>query len=130
REEVAAVLRDDHAGRGLVDAMASAADPLHAARNRRRRLDLDHQIDRAHIDAELEGARGDEGRQTSRLELVLDLESLLARDRAVVRADQLLSRELVQRAGESLGEAARVHEDERRAVRSDDLEGLRLDRGP
>jgi hypothetical protein len=31
----------------------------------------------------------------------------------VVRVDQLLARELVQRARETLGKATRVHEDER-----------------
>ena len=72
REEVAAVLRDDHAGRGLVDAVAGAADALHPARDRRRRLDLDHKVDRAHVDPELEGARGHERGQPPRLEVVLD----------------------------------------------------------
>ena len=33
--------------------MAGAPDPLHAAGNRRRRLNLDDQIDRAHVDAQL-----------------------------------------------------------------------------
>src|SRR5207247_5498983 len=99
-------------------------------RDRRRRLDLDHQIDRAHVDAELERAGGDKGRKAARLEIVFDPKPLLARDRAVVRVDELLARELVERAREALGATARVHEDERRAMRADELEDLGMDRGP
>src|SRR5687767_2900054 len=54
RHQVAAILGEDHAFADLVDAMAGAADALQAARHRRRRFDLDDQIDRAHVDAELE----------------------------------------------------------------------------
>ena len=86
--------------------MAGAPDPLHAARDGRRRLDLDHQIDRAHVDAELERARGDKGGQSARLQVVLDAETLLASDRAVVRVYQLFACELVERACETLGEPA------------------------
>ena len=79
--------------------MTGSPDALHAARDRRRRLDLDHQIDRAHVDAELERARGDEGRQAAGLEVILDAQALLARDRAVMRVDELFAGELVERAG-------------------------------
>ena len=34
--------------------MSSAADPLDSAGDRGRRFDLDHQVDGAHVDAELE----------------------------------------------------------------------------
>ena len=50
------------------------------------RLDLDDEVDRAHVDAELErGGRDDRG-QAALLELLLDEQALLARDRAVVGA--------------------------------------------
>ena len=52
---------------------------------RRRRLDLDHQVDGAHVDAELEAARRDHRGQPARLEVVLDLGALLLAHRAVVR---------------------------------------------
>ena len=68
--------------------MAGAADALQAAGHRRRRLDLNHQIDRAHVDAQLQAGRGDDGAQTSALEVVLDLGALLLADRAVMRAGQ------------------------------------------
>ncbi len=42
--EVAAILGEDDPGARRVDPVAGAADPLHSAGHRRRRLDLDHQI--------------------------------------------------------------------------------------
>ena len=45
-------------------------------------------------------------------------------------ADQLLAGELVQPLGEPLGEPAAVGEDDRRAVRPDQLEQARVDRRP
>src|SRR5205085_7388278 len=111
-------------------AMAGAPDPLHAARDGRRRLDLDHKIDRAHVDAELERTCGDERRKTTRFEIVFDTQPLLARDRAVMRVDELLACELVERSRETLRQPARVHENEGRTMRADELEDLRMDRGP
>ena len=110
--------------------MAGTSDPLHSARDRRRRLDLYDQIDRAHVDAELERAGRDERGETTGLEVILDAEPLLSRDRAMVRVDQLFACELVERAREALCEPPGVHEDKRRAVRADELEDLRVDRGP
>ena len=46
---------------GLADAVARAADALQAARDRLRRLDLHHEVDGAHVDAELERARSRPG---------------------------------------------------------------------
>ena len=66
RDEVAAELREDHAFAHRVDLVAAAADALQAARDRRRRLDLDDEIDRAHVDAELERRGGDERAQARR----------------------------------------------------------------
>ena len=97
-DQVAAVLGDDDAAARLIDGVAGSADPLHAARDRRRRLDLDHEIDRAHVDPELEGGGGDEPADLPGLQLVLDLDPLRPRQRAVMRADQRLARELVDRA--------------------------------
>ena len=42
--------------------VAGSSDALHAAGDRRRRLDLDDEIDGPHVDAELERRRGDERR--------------------------------------------------------------------
>ena len=76
--------------------------------HRARRLDLDHEVDGAHVDAELEAAGGDERPQPAGLELVLDEQPLLAGERPVVGLDQLLARELVEPRREPLGEAAVV----------------------
>ena len=97
--------------------VAGAADALQAARHRRRRFDLDHQIDRAHVDAELERRGGDQRAQVPALEQVFDLGALRPRQRAVMRAHQRLAGQLVERAGQPLGQAAAVDEQQRRAMR-------------
>ena len=65
-DQVAAELRDDHAAAGGADGVAGAADALHAARHRRRRLDLDDEIDGAHVDAELQRGGRDQPAQLAR----------------------------------------------------------------
>ncbi len=129
-EQVGAELREDAALRDLAERVAGAADALQAARDRLRRLDLDHEIDGAHVDAELERRRRDEARDPARLEVFLDHRPLLARERAVVRARDLFLRGFVQAQREPLGEAAVVDEDDRRAVRLDELDERRVHRRP
>ena len=90
---------------GRADLVAGPADPLEAAGDAGRALDLDDEVDRAHVDAELEAGRRDERREPAGLELLLDLEALLAGDAAVVGADELLAGELVEPLGEPLGRA-------------------------
>ena len=46
-----------------VPLVAGAADALQARGDRRRRLDLDDEVDRTHVDAELEAGGGDDTRQ-------------------------------------------------------------------
>ncbi len=103
-EQVGAELREDPALRGLADAVPGAADPLKAACDRLRRLDLKHEVDGAHVDAELERRRGHEARQLARLQHLLDDEPLLARERPVVGArdvGRLLRRRLPARSAAS-----------------------------
>src|SRR5256885_669856 len=85
------------------------------------------------------GARGGRGRERrgreeagdlAALRRLLDLEPLLAGDRAVVRARDLAFGELVQAQGEPLGEPAVVDEDDRGAVLVDEAEQLGVDRRP
>jgi hypothetical protein len=104
--------------------------PLQAAGDRLRALDLDHEVDGAHVDPELERRGGDETRDPPGLQQLLHLHTLLARERAVVGAGQLLFGELVQAERETLGEPAVVDEDDRRAVLADELEDRGVDRGP
>ena len=61
-EEVAAELREEDALRGLADLVAGSPDPLQARCDARRRLDEDDEVDRAHVDAQLERGRRHERR--------------------------------------------------------------------
>ena len=66
-----------------------APDPLDPASDRLRRLDLDHQIDRAHVDSQLQRGGGDEARQLAGLEELLDDLSLLPGQRPVMSPGDL-----------------------------------------
>jgi hypothetical protein len=121
--------------------VAGAPDALEPARHRLRALHLDDQIDRAHVDPELEARRRDEARDAARLQVLLDQDALLARERAVMRARDLLELmgdavfgvrlgELVDPEREPLGEPPVVDEDDRRAVGADEVEQRGVDRGP
>ena len=128
--EIAAKLREDDALAHGAHLMAGASDALHAAGDGRRRLDLDHEVDGAHVDAELERRGGDECLDRPRLEPLFDLEALRSRDRAVVRERDRLLRQLVQRRRHPLREPPVVDEHERRAMRAHELEHPGMDRGP
>ena len=129
-QEIAAIFRKDDPVAHRVHLVRGPADALHAAGNRRRRLDLDHQIDRSHVDSQLQGRRGHQRRQAAGLQVVLDFDALRAGDRAVMCLDQSFSGQLIERRGESLREPARVDEDQRGAVRPDQLQESRMDRRP
>jgi hypothetical protein len=68
-------------------------DPLQPAADRARRLDLDDEIDGTHVDPELEAARRDDAAQHAPLELVLDHDPLLTRERPVVRLHEIDGRD-------------------------------------
>ena len=91
-DQVAPELGEDAALRRLAHLVAGPADALQPAGDRRRRLDLHDEVDGAHVDAQLEAAGGDQGRQLAGLQGVLDLQPLLPGDRAVVGPHQLLRR--------------------------------------
>ena len=129
-EQVAAELREDPALRDRVQLVPGAADALQPACHRLRALDLDDEVDRAHVDAELERRGRDEARDLPRLQELLDDEPLLPRQRPVMRAGELLLGELVDPQREPLGEAAVVDEDDGGAVRTNELEDRRVDRRP
>ena len=129
-QQVAAVLGEDDAARRLADLVAGTAHPLQPAGHRQRRLDLDDEVDRAHVDAQLQRRGGHDGRQPSLLELLLDDEALLAGDGAVVGPGEVLAGQLVEVERDALREPAAVGEDDGAAVRPDELEDARVDRGP
>src|SRR5262249_17158779 len=66
----------------------------------------------------------------TRLQVLLDLRPLLPGERTMVSPRYLLLRELVQPEGEPLGEPAVVDEDDRRAVRANEVDERRVDRRP
>ena len=115
-EQVASVLREDDALARRADLVPGTTDPLQPAGDARRALDLDDEVDGAHVDAELEAGRGDERREASGLEVLLDRQALLAGDAAVMGLDEVLAGELVQPLREPLGEPAAVGEDDRAAL--------------
>ena len=129
-QQVAPVLREDHAATHLVDVVPGPPDALEPAGDRGRRLDLDDQVDRAHVDPQLERRGRHERGQPAVLQRLFDRDPLLAGDRAVVRADQLLAGQLVQALREALGQAPAVDEDQRAPVGPDQLEDARVDRRP
>ncbi len=129
-EQVGAELREDAPLRDGAELVPGAADPLQAARDRLRRLDLDHEVDRAHVDPELEARGGDEARDAAGLQVFLDDHTLLASKRAVVGARDLLLGELVQAQREPLREPPVVDEDDRRAVLLDQAQDLGVHRRP
>ena len=110
--------------------MPRAPDPLQPARHRLRALHLDDQVDGAHVDPELERRGRDETGDLAPLQQLLDLDPLLPRERAVMRAREAALGELVEPEREPLGEPAVVDEDDRRAMRQDELEQRRVDRRP
>ena len=129
-EQVGAELGEDAALRGLADAVAGAADALQAARDGLGRLDLQDEVDRAHVDAELEELVAT--RQGSSPDLSsssTSVRSSRASEPWWARAIVLLG-ELVEAQGQALGAAAVVDEDEGRAVLAHELEQLGVDRGP
>ncbi len=129
-EQVGAELREEAALGHGAQLVARTADALQAAGDRLRRLDLDDEVNGAHVDAELERRRRDQARDLPRLEQLLDLGALLARQRSVVRAGNLLLRELVQPEREPLRETPVVDEHDGRAVLAHEPEQLGVDGRP
>ncbi len=129
-EQVGAELREDTAARHRLERVPGTPHPLEPTRDRLRRLDLDHEVDGAHVDPELERRRRDEAGDLAALQQLLDLQPLLARERPVVGARELFLGQLVEPERQPLGEPAVVDEDDRRPVLLDELEDLGVDRRP
>ena len=152
-DEIGAVLGEQLAPARRADLVAGPADALEAGGDRAGRLDLHDEVDRAHVDAELEARRAHE--RLSRPDLSSSsIWSRRSRDsdpwwaftsstlgrrrtRSPCRADAVVgvrsrprARELVEAGGEPLGQAAGVDEDQRRPVRLDQLEQPRVHRRP
>ena len=77
-DQIASMFREELADARFADAVTGPADALQAARHGARRFDLDHEIDRTHVDAEFERAGGNQASQPAGLEFVFDEEAALA----------------------------------------------------
>ena len=87
-DQVGAVLGEQHTARDLTDLVSGPTDALQTTGHRWRCLHLDHQVDRAHVDAQFQ-ARGRHHRlEQSAFEVVLHQGALLLADRTVVGARQ------------------------------------------
>ena len=83
-DQVAAVVGEEDPTGGGADLVTGPPHPLQPARHGRRRLDLHHDIDRTHIDAELQRRGCYYTAQQPGLEVRLDLSALLFAHRAMV----------------------------------------------
>ncbi len=129
-EQIASELREDPPFRDRVERVAGAPDPLEPARDRLGRLDLDDEVDGAHVHAELERRGGDQARDLALLQQLLDLHALLTGQRAVVRAGDGLLGQLVQAEREPLRKPAVVDKQDRGAMLLDELEDAGIDGRP
>ena len=129
-DEIVARQRKQPPLRRPVDRVAGAAGALQERRDRPRRTELADELDLADVDAELERGGRHHGPELAALELLLGREPALLGHAAVMRGDRVLAETLRQFAGDPLGHAARVDEDERRAMALDQLREAAVDLGP
>ncbi len=129
-DELVAREREEAALGRRADRVARAPDALQARRDRARRPDEAHEIDRAHVDAELERRRRDDELEVARLEARLGLVSPVARHAAVVRRDLLDAEALAEVQRHALDEPPRVDEHERRPVRAREVGDAIVDLAP
>jgi hypothetical protein len=76
RDQVAAELGDDDAAARGANRVAGPPDALHPARDRGGRFDLHDEIDRAHVDSQLERRRRDKAADEPFLQAIFDFDSL------------------------------------------------------
>ncbi len=125
-QHLEAVGRDHDRPAGLVEAVVGAADPLEQAGGTLGCPDLDHEIDIAPVDAEIERGGADDGAQAAPRHHRLDLAALLDREAAVMQRDrQIFVIFPPQRPEHQLGLGARVDEDEHGSRRLDQPIDLR-----
>ena len=96
-EEVGPELGEDPSLRDLAERVAGATDALQPAGDGLRRLDLDDQVHRTHVDAELERGGCDQAGELARLEQLLNECALLVGEGAVVGAGDFGGRVLSRR---------------------------------
>ena len=129
-EQVAAVLGEDASAARHVNAVAGTAHTLDATGDAARALHLNHQVNGAHVHAQFERRGGHQRGDAPGLQVLLDDGALLARQRAVVGARDVLLGQFVQAQREALGRPAVVHEDQRAAMGLHQFEQRRVHGGP
>ena len=144
-EQVAAELGEDAPAADLADAVAGAPDALQPAGDGLGRLDLQDEVDGAHVDAELERAGGDEAGQLAGLRAAPRPSCAprarasrggrgdLGESAAPLAADgpwRPPRGELVQAQRDPLGRAAVVDEHDRGVVLAHEPQQLGVDRRP
>ena len=108
--------RKDAAFRKAANRVIRSAYALEQGGNRAGRSDLNHQIDSANINAQLERGSGDQRAQLARLQTLFSGQSQLARQAAMVRSDVLVADSLPKVSRSSFSHAPRVYEHQRRLV--------------
>ncbi|CAM5375040.1 hypothetical protein TPAU25S_01374 [Tsukamurella paurometabola] len=101
-QQISAMLGKEDAAAGLAHLVPCATDALQAGRHRWWCLHLDHQIDSAHVDPELQAGCGHHAAQPPRFQIVLDDRALLLAHRTVVSACEHSLRPMTLAAGEHL----------------------------
>ena len=102
--------------------MAGASHALQGDGDRPRRADVADKVDRSNVDAEFERGGRDQDFYLAFFQLALGLETQLARQASVMCGDIFLAKALAELMGNAFGQAPGVDEDERRAVRLDELD--------
>jgi hypothetical protein len=114
------IARDEDSFGRLVEPVVGAADPLEEARGALWRTHLDHEIDVAPVDTEIEAGRADEGAEAAARDRRFDLTTRFKGERTVMDANrQMLLVHRPKVLEDEFGERARVAEDERRPVTLD-----------
>jgi hypothetical protein len=118
-DEAVARGREDDPPRDAVALVVGAPHALQERGDAARGVELADELDRPHVDAELQRRGRDEGAQLAGPQAALDALAALARERAVVRGDRIGPEALAELVRDPLGELACIDEHERRAVARD-----------
>ena len=115
--QVVARQREEDALRHRAEPVARAADALQQRREGARRAEVADEVDVPDVDAELQRRGGHDDRDRAALQSFFGLQADAPRQAAVVRGDLVLAEPLSELMRDALDQAARVDEDDRRAVR-------------
>ena len=104
--------------------MPRPSHSLQKRRDRPRRPHLNHQIDFPNINPQFQRRRRHQRLERPAFQPMLRIQPPLLRERAVMAGDLIIAHHLAQPRGDPLGQLARVHEHQRRAVLIDQRRDL------